>query len=337
MTACNDIDAVDHPIPVFKTNIPVVQLDATDAAAFKYNIEHDLKELSEKDAIGQFQEESHARLQQVLSREAELLLHNMVGNSKSSSVVLLKGFPVEDDLPPTLTKPPVKKNGFLAEAILYGLAHIWGKTATYKDMTPAMLKPPVLGEVGTLKDLVTTDQSSSMELKMHRDFALAPDTNIPEIRLIHCLRPDKARQVQTRVADGRDVVRQLDFKDVHLLRTFPVQFRTASGQQMGCSKLVITGSDEHPILSLLEIAFLGKGAYVTADDPAAVEAYHRASDLAMRVAAGVKLEEGDVLCIHNGRALHARTESPHEADGYGRWLKVTLVMGYDRIARMTSG
>ena len=63
------------------------------------------------------------------------------------------------------------------------------------------------------------------------------------------------------------------------------------------------GSDEHPILSLLEIAFLGKGAYVTADDPAAVEAYHRASDLAMRVAAGVKLEEGDVLCIHNGRSV----------------------------------
>ncbi len=39
----------------------------------------------------------------------------------------------------------------------------------------------------------------------------------------------------------RDVVRQLDSKDVHLLRTVPVQFRTASGQQMGCSKLVITG------------------------------------------------------------------------------------------------
>ena len=37
----------------------------------------------------------------------------------------------------------VMQNGFLAEAILYGLAHIWGKTATYKDMTPAMLKPPV--------------------------------------------------------------------------------------------------------------------------------------------------------------------------------------------------
>ncbi len=63
------------------------------------------------------------------------------------------------------------------------------------------------------------------------------------------------------------------------------------------------GSDEHPILSLLEIAFLGKGAHVTADDPAAVEAYHRASDLAMQVAAGVKLEEGDVLCIHNGRSV----------------------------------
>ncbi|DBB00016.1 TPA: hypothetical protein ACH3X1_013880 [Trebouxia sp. C0004] len=102
---------------------------------------------------------------------------------------------------------------------------------------------------------------------------------------------------------------------------------------MGCSKLVITGSDEHPILSLLEVAFPGKGAHVTADDPAAVEAYHRASDLAMQVAAGVKVEEGDVLCIHSGRALHARTESPHEADGYGRWLMVTLVMGYDRIAR----
>ncbi len=39
----------------------------------------------------------------------------------------------------------------------------------------------------------------------------------------------------------RDVVRQLDSKDVHLLRTVPVQFRTASGQQMGCSKLVIAG------------------------------------------------------------------------------------------------
>ncbi len=109
MTACNDIDAVDHPVPVFKTNIPVVQLDATDAAAFKCNVERDLKELSEVDAIDQFQKESHARLQRVLSPETETLLHNMVGHSKSASAVLLKGFPVEDDLPPTLTKPPVKK------------------------------------------------------------------------------------------------------------------------------------------------------------------------------------------------------------------------------------
>ena len=46
----------------------------------------------------------------------------------------------------------------------------------------------------------------------------------------------------------RDVVRQLDSKDVHLLRTVPVQFRTASGQQMGCSKLVITGTAAHRFL-----------------------------------------------------------------------------------------
>ena len=35
-------------------------------------------------------------------------------------------------------------------------------------MTLRDLSMQVLGEVGTLKDLVTTDQSSSMELKMHR-------------------------------------------------------------------------------------------------------------------------------------------------------------------------
>ncbi len=35
-------------------------------------------------------------------------------------------------------------------------------------MTLRELSMQVLGEVGTLKDLVTTDQSSSMELKMHR-------------------------------------------------------------------------------------------------------------------------------------------------------------------------
>ncbi|DBB00017.1 hypothetical protein WJX77_011072 [Trebouxia sp. C0004] len=193
MTACNDVVAVDHPVPVFTTIIPVVQLDAIDAAAFKYNVEHDLKELSEVDAIEQFQKESHARLQRVLSRQTESLLQNMVGNSKSSGAVLLKGFPVEDDLPPTLTKPPVKKNGFLAEAILYGLAHIWGKTATYKDMTPAMLKPPVLGEVGTLKDLVTTDQSSGMELNMHRDFGHLTQTFLRYVSSTACAQTKHAK------------------------------------------------------------------------------------------------------------------------------------------------
>jgi len=50
----------------------------------------------------------------------------------------------------------------------------------------------------------------------------------------------------------RDVVRQLDSKDVHLLRTVPVQFRTASGQQMGCSKLVITGIAAQIFAHMLE-------------------------------------------------------------------------------------
>ena len=36
-----------------------------------------------------------------------------------------------------------------------------------------------------------------------RDYGIAEEDKVPNIRLIYCLRPDKGRQVQTLVADNR--------------------------------------------------------------------------------------------------------------------------------------
>lgn len=316
--------------PLTKTSIPVVQLDAAAAQAYKQSVERELRELSCLEDTEKFEEESYLRLQQgLLTPEILRVLQNVHTDAASSSAVLLKGFPVEDDLPPTLTDPPIKKDGFLAEAVLYGLARVWGRAAGFQTV----------GGAGTLRDLVTANStvfSSSTELMMHRDYGLVPDANVPDVRLIHCLRPDKARHVQTLVTDNRDIVDQLDPQDVHLLTTVPLVFKTGSGQQFGVAKPTITGSAQMPHVSLFDEGVLGEGSSITADDPAAVDAYHRASDLAMKISAGVKLEEGDLLVVHNGRAVHARTESPIEPDGFGRWLKVTFVVAYDRIQGYTN-
>ena len=74
-----------------------------------------------------------------------------------------------------------------------------------------------------------------------RDFGLTQEAKVPDLRLILCMRPDKARKVKTLVADNRDIIKQLDPSDVALLRSNALQFYTSKGDPFGISKPCIAG------------------------------------------------------------------------------------------------
>jgi hypothetical protein len=237
---------------------------------------------------------------------------------KSYSAMLLKGLPVEDSLPATIGDPPIAKSSQLAEALVFGFSSLWGHAFGYEGME----------DRGFIRDLIACDSamySSTTELKMHRDFAIATERFVPHLRLILCMRPDKARQVETLICDNRELLQHLTDKDIRILKTDPITFYGADKQAVGGAKPTITGTDDNPCVNLFDVGVFGKGAGYRASDPAAVESYNKAATLAYDIALGVKLTEGQMLVINNNMATHARTESPIEPDGYGRWLKVTHV------------
>ena len=63
----------------------------------------------------------------------------------------------------------------------------------------------------------------------------------------------------------------------------------------------LAGDDDFPVVSLFDEGVLGPGSRIDSENSEAVAAYHRASSLAKEIAAGVVLQEGDMLVIHNGR------------------------------------
>ena len=117
------------------------------------------------------------------------------------------------------------QDGIVCEAVLFGLAKLWGRATGFKlvedgiearsclrlcTLTCCGLRQtylqPYAGKELTLRDLVALQSrqfSSSSELLAHRDFGIFAQDAVPGIRLIMCLRPDRARVVETLVIDMR--------------------------------------------------------------------------------------------------------------------------------------
>ena len=94
--------------------VPTLQLDPAAAQAYKTGVEQEFGRFSVPDDTRQFEEKSLALLQkELLTPETEKRLREIHTNAASPSAILLKGFPTEDNLPPTLGDPPIRKVGNL--------------------------------------------------------------------------------------------------------------------------------------------------------------------------------------------------------------------------------
>jgi hypothetical protein len=301
-----------------QVQVPDVQLPASFAAEFKRQFEGQQDGLNWMKDSATFEQKAKEVLDATCPTEVLQQLAKFTTDPAGPSALLLTGLPTEDDLPPTQGDPPIAKASQLTEALLFAFGALWGHAFGYEGMQ----------DRGCVRDLIASNSnmySSTTELLMHRDFGIAPEHYVPHLRLIYCMRPDKARQVKTLVCDNRALLKQLPEKDVQLLRNVPVKFYGPNNTSVGGGKPTITGPNDDPCVNLFDFGVFGDGAGVTAEDPEAVEAYHRAAKLAWDLSAGVQLNEGQMLVINNNRATHARTKSPIEPDGYGRWLKVTHV------------
>jgi L-asparagine oxygenase len=234
--------------------------------------------------------------------------------------------PTDPDLPPTpmdSRRPRVEgvmMGEWLSAAFTRGLGEPYGyiqqnEGEIFQNNSPVKLH-----------STAQSGESSSTELWFHTDASFHPLA--PSFVVLHCLRPDPAREAVTSFASVQDILAQLTPRQRQVLReprflSDGVEYDYDDVNQRGNRMVkvaLVHGSEEDPFLAYDQDVHRPL-------DPEASETM-RALNLAMEsVAHHVKLEAGDVAIFDNRRSIHKRSPFKASYDGNDRWCLLTYVAG----------
>ena len=250
------------------------------------------------------------------------------------SAILIRGLPIDVDIPPT----PIKASVFddagdrdtdpstlvpIAESWLLGISRLMGFPTG---------APLATGDRGGLIRDITQNADDVDDLPMHRDYPdVARDPKFaivePEIFILFGVRGDVDDSgAKTVVMDSKKLLDMMDPTDRALLRTTTVQteIKLPNGEYLSI------GRPFHPVIdneedgtSTITLNNLPKARYVSPDGGGkTVEAYNRISQLAFDKGERVNLKAGDMLIIQNSRLTHGRTKFYNTGSCLtsGRWL-----------------
>ena len=269
--------------------------------------------------------------------EAELMFHAFPEPIRRAVLELKNGLsrfpfkvfplmPTDPDLPPTpldSRRPRVEgamMGEWLAAAFTRGLGEPYGyiqqnEGEIFQNNSPVKLHATA-----------QSGESSSTELWFHTDASFHPLP--PAFVVLHCLRPDPAREAVTSFAALSDILAQLTPRQRQVLReprflSDGVEYDYDDVNQRGNRMVkvpLVYGSEADPFLAYDQDVHRPL-------DPEASDTM-RALNLAMEsVAQHVKLEAGDVAIFDNRRSIHKRSPFKAGYDGNDRWCLLTYVAG----------
>jgi L-asparagine oxygenase len=266
-----------------------------------------------------------------LPREILGKLFDFRNNPESYGALLLKDFPVDDELPltPLDGKRSTDKKTFLTEACALGIAQILGQPIGYHDEKEGELIHALCPV--RLEAQATSSESSEVNLGFHTDFNFDKqnpehpyNTINPDYIVLVCLRRDKKSEAGTLYADARDICRHLSPSDLSTMRLPLFQFAASYSftGKCGSEKIwsvpspLLKGDDKFPEISIDLLcgvrALDGEGEKVLNR----IRAMCELPDVATKV----YMKPGDIFLMDNRKGAHGRTAFSAHFDGYDRWL-----------------
>jgi L-asparagine oxygenase len=324
--------------------LPAVSLPDTAAARLS----------SEFGRLPTAEEDLEALLAALLATARELPLEviesllRLRADPRAPGALLVRGMPVDDDLPPTPTRPvpPSFNPGALGRGAILLLATVLGEPVAYAAEKDGALVQNVFPTPGQRQ--MPSNESSVVGLGFHTELTFSRaepaqcfDVAAPDFVLLLALRSPPERAATTSIIEARDLCRRLEPEEVETLRQPWFELRAphsftqdGDGSRPWSPPLaLVRGPAEHP-----SVAF-DISCGVRARTPAAgaaLDALRRAcADPAIHH--HVSLRRGDLLVIDNHKCAHAR--SPYEArfDGRDRWLQRAYVRHSIRMLRSAAG
>ncbi|MFI1002576.1 clavaminate synthase Cs1 [Streptomyces galbus] len=273
------------------------------------------------------------RLAQKLPAEVADALDAFDAAGSEDGYLVLRGLPVDDDLPPTPTSTPAPEDRrlLLMEAMLALFGRRLGLHTGYRELRSGTVYHDVYPSPGAH---YLSSETSETLLEFHTEMAY--HVLQPNYVMLACSRADHERRAETLVGSVRKALRLLDEETRrHLFdRKIPccvdVAFR-GGVEDPGAI------ADVKPLYGDASDPYLGYDRELLApEDPADKEAVAALSKALDDVTVGVRLTPGDVLIIDNFRTTHARTPFTPRWDGEDRWLHRVYIRT-DRNGQLSGG
>lgn len=267
-----------------------------------------------------------AQLPERLARALERFSREAAGEG----ALLVKGLPVDPDLPPT----PSSRSGPryvnpTAAALTGACATAFGEIFGYAQLDGGAVFRSVIPAAAEAR--AQSSKSSDVALMLHTEQTFHPYR--PRHLLLHCLRG--AAGASTVVVSAEAVRRALPPDDLERLAQPVVvtgidyAFGNRSTTKGNGCRLAVFGPDG--VFSVDE-------DLMVADDEQTTNALQRLWRVMAEAAVSVCLEPGDLLIVDNHQAAHGRTRFEARYDGTDRWLMQVKTLpvlpppGPDRVA-----
>ncbi|CAM6089151.1 unnamed protein product [Calypogeia fissa] len=288
----------------------------------------DLATTTDHAKIEQFVTSTHHLARRWLPQELVSRLENFVFDPTERPAMVIRGLPIDKELPPTEKDAHVKKEGkCVSETWLMGISRIVGQVFIFGF--PGSTRP---GMGMLVRDIYSTPEQvddvsaegSKELLDFHVDYAQLCAAKFPNVLVFMGVRGDRNKEGKTLLCNHRKLYQMLDPKDIEVLRTETLTWDVGMAH---FSNHVIKGSETNPQINLFEENISAAGGFDKAvkGSPEARAAYRRVKEIAATLAEGVWLDSGDVLLLNQKKVSHGRSPYHAKYDGNDRWLQRTLV------------
>ncbi|MGK5641264.1 clavaminate synthase Cs1 [Streptomyces sp. URMC 126] len=268
-----------------------------------------------------------------LPAELATALDSFDAESNADGYLLLRGLPVDEELPPTPTSTPapVDRPLLLMEAMLALTGRRLGLHTGYQELRSGTVYHDVYPSPGAH---YLSSETSETLLEFHTEMAY--HVRQPNYVMLACSRADHEHRAETLVGAVRKALPLIDAES---------RARLFDRKMPCCVDVAFRGGEEDPgaiaevkpLYGDVDDPYLGYDrellAPVLPEDKEAVSVLSKALD---EVTTGVKLVPGDVLIIDNFRTTHARTPFTPRWDGEDRWLHRVYIRT-DRNGQLSGG
>lgn len=239
-------------------------------------------------------------------------------------LLIIRGLPLDSDLPPTPIAPNAKisKATYISELWLCCVASMLGEPVAYLQEKGGSIFHNIYPTSVNASNL--SSESSSITLDFHTEMAFHPF--LPDYVLLYGLRQDPEKVAMTSVSSISRILPMFTSEQRRVL--FEQQFKTGIDYSFGSSNgtkangpliSILYGNQDSPLLKCDPDLVIGL-------TPTANRVLKELEAMVDHTKIDIMIEPGTMLVMDNRRCVHARSKFTAHYDGKDRWLQRMLVI-----------